>query len=501
MADADRIAAALNYQQKLDDALAPVTANTRLMRQGENSRSQLAAALANQPPAEPSWTQKALPMEGRDTFLPYHHTLPGSVMDQRTYAVPGAIAGMANAISAPSRAYQGGYDVDENGNITPKFNAPEEAANVAMNVMGGGFGASRAAGGAPSGALGMFIGKSAKNWDAAAEARALQMEANKIDPKLIRSETGVSKGPEGKLRQEIPDNNATFSGAGYPIPTERDKLINVLKHDILFENYPQLKNINIEREFSENTRGSWNPEEKIITAGGGTNQTESQAKSTILHELQHAIQDIEGFAKGANPEIMGGVLRQQEREEIKPYLSKNAEWNRNLQMLGQASRSLYLHKLKDLSVADNIKPRSIFSLNDWYKYGNEIRGELGKMPTRPGFQRDEWLRRAAQSINKSVLKENPYWDQLLNTPKEESLRVYNKANRNLSKNQESARAYNEVVGKFKKFYDMPKEEQYRHVAGEAEARLTQDRMNLTAEERKAIHPEYDVPINQLIIRQ
>ena len=114
MAESDRIAAALRYQQQMSEAL---------------------------------------PMEGRATFLPFKDTLPGSVMNKREWALPGIVAGALNAITAPRRAMQGGYEADEAGNITPTFNAPEEAINVATNVMGGGM----AIGKAPAGSLGMNV--------------------------------------------------------------------------------------------------------------------------------------------------------------------------------------------------------------------------------------------------------------------------------------------------------------------------------------------------------
>jgi hypothetical protein len=101
------------------------------------------------------WYEQALPMEGRATFLPFQDTLPGSVMNTRSWALPGIIAGAVNAVTAPGRAYSGS---------DPTFNPEEEAANFAMNVMGGGMGASRAAP-APAGSLGMFIGKNAKTWE------------------------------------------------------------------------------------------------------------------------------------------------------------------------------------------------------------------------------------------------------------------------------------------------------------------------------------------------
>ena len=93
------------------------------------------------------WYEQALSMEGRAAFLPFQDTLPGSVMNQRSFALPGIIAGAANAITAPGRAYSGS---------DPMFDPQEEAANFAMNVMGGGMGASRAAP-APAGSLGMNV--------------------------------------------------------------------------------------------------------------------------------------------------------------------------------------------------------------------------------------------------------------------------------------------------------------------------------------------------------
>ena len=91
------------------------------------------------------WYEQALPMEGRAAFLPYQDTLPGSVMNQRSFALPGIIAGAANAITAPGRAYSGS---------DPMFDPQEEAANFALNMLGGGMGASRAAP-PPAGSLGM----------------------------------------------------------------------------------------------------------------------------------------------------------------------------------------------------------------------------------------------------------------------------------------------------------------------------------------------------------
>ena len=94
---------------------------------------------------EPDWSAKGLPMKGRSTFLPFQDTMPGSVMNQRSWALQAPIAGAINMLTAPGRAATGS---------DPTFNPEEEAANFALNVMGGGMGASRAAP-PPAGSLGM----------------------------------------------------------------------------------------------------------------------------------------------------------------------------------------------------------------------------------------------------------------------------------------------------------------------------------------------------------
>jgi ribosomal protein S18 acetylase RimI-like enzyme len=81
------------------------------------------------------WYARALPMEGRATFLPFRDTMPGSVFNQRELAVPGLLAEAANAITAPARSLLG---------TDPEFSAGKEGVNMAMNVMGGGVGTSKA---------------------------------------------------------------------------------------------------------------------------------------------------------------------------------------------------------------------------------------------------------------------------------------------------------------------------------------------------------------------
>lgn len=81
------------------------------------------------------WYARALPMEGRATFLPFRDTMPGSVFNKREIALPGLLAEAVNAFTAPSRSLLG---------TDPTFDPAKEGVNMAMNVMGGGVGTSKA---------------------------------------------------------------------------------------------------------------------------------------------------------------------------------------------------------------------------------------------------------------------------------------------------------------------------------------------------------------------
>ena len=81
------------------------------------------------------WYARALPMEGRATFLPFRDTMEGSVFNKREVALPGLLAEAVNAFTAPGRSLLG---------TDPEFSAGKEGVNMAMNVMGGGLGTSKA---------------------------------------------------------------------------------------------------------------------------------------------------------------------------------------------------------------------------------------------------------------------------------------------------------------------------------------------------------------------
>jgi len=81
---------------------------------------------------------------------------------------------------------------------------------------------------------------------------------------------------------------------------EGKTLSDVLEHPELFKAYPQLKDIKIFLEYGPRTKGQLHGQftktSIIVTA-----PTINEAKSTLLHEIQHAVQEIEGFGRGGSP--------------------------------------------------------------------------------------------------------------------------------------------------------------------------------------------------------
>src|SRR3990167_4421907 len=76
------------------------------------------------------------------------------------------------------------------------------------------------------------------------------------------------------------------------------RLGEVFEHAGLYKKYPQLKQLRVEFNPMETAQGTFNP--KTFTLSIDPRMKPAQIRSTLLHEVQHVIQEIEGFAKGGN---------------------------------------------------------------------------------------------------------------------------------------------------------------------------------------------------------
>lgn len=90
-------------------------------------------------------------------------------------------------------------------------------------------------------------------------------------------------------------------------------LADYINHPELFANYPQLRDVRLEfRPMPGNTRGEFDGDTVTL------NETLlTEPEDVLIHEIQHAIQRAEGFARGASPEYW--QARQQGENRIGTY--------------------------------------------------------------------------------------------------------------------------------------------------------------------------------------
>lgn len=186
-----------------------------------------------------------------------------------------------------------------------------------------------------------YAGRNAENADLDALHEAERYEMQGVDAETIRQKTGWFRGADGKWRWEIDDSgtetdtkwnflrnpdakryNELFEKAYlYDTATAEDLnelqildknlkgvrksplyLDEIVKHDKLFEAYPTLRDVKVRFEANTgNKEGSYHPEENEFVLRTGLKLEPEKLKNTLIHEIQHAIQKQEGFARGANP--------------------------------------------------------------------------------------------------------------------------------------------------------------------------------------------------------
>ncbi len=193
----------------------------------------------------------------------------------------------------------------------------------------------------------MFLGPMARTANKTALTQAEKMAAGGANRDEIWNKTGWFQGPDSKWRFEISDANSKFneSAATAAMPSRiklaesyfeqqgvspikfmtgqykdldnaalsyadarlaelrsqaaTQPLSQVLSHDSLYAAYPHLKEIPVAKENLGGIGGSYN--QGRITYGNAPLGSQFDNRSVLSHELQHAVQDAEGFARGGAP--------------------------------------------------------------------------------------------------------------------------------------------------------------------------------------------------------
>ncbi len=192
---------------------------------------------------------------------------------------------------------------------------------------------------AEAGAAGIFGGKLAKTADLRALQEAEQMRMAGKHPADVWNDTGWMRSPmDSKWRFEIPDNKmALRTMPAVEGNTARGKVSTLVSHPELAKAYPEIQ-----------SQGMWIAKDsRSPTGSGGYNPIHDDLKGFLqpyseinapnmsvgrsvgAHELQHAVQDIEGFTFGGNPSQYAHILEQEGRKAGHGYdhseLAKKAD--------------------------------------------------------------------------------------------------------------------------------------------------------------------------------
>ena len=187
---------------------------------------------------------------------------------------------------------------------TPLINFTDEDIDRAMNI-------------ALSAGPGTIAGvKSISNLSGAAKNEALSnlghaqvLEAAGEHPDAVTKETGFFRGTDSRWRYEIDDSKSVFNrqwpetvGKGNNWNESKEAwLKDILDHPELYKTYPDLKTVKVIHDPTYSAGSAEFNGSNTITMGPKA----SSNQGILMHEIQHVIQDTEGFAAGGAPGMPG----------------------------------------------------------------------------------------------------------------------------------------------------------------------------------------------------
>ncbi len=253
---------------------------------------------------------------------------------------------------------------------------------------------------------------------------------------------------DGKLRYEFSDEEAGIEMEavdGFDAFSEgkRVALDKILHHPELYENYPQLSTLPIfvdPKLAGTTTKGIFYGLGKGIAINPDIIYLGSDMLSTVLHEVQHAVQRVEGFVPGANSKyLIDPRLKPAEEEAQKTYDSTLSKFE-----YGAAVKSLPTH-IREKWAAFTSRPKP----EGWNTEANEV----------------------------SFLR-GPFADEVTDRNVKEQIKNYKWADKQRKETKDALRKAETEAFKL-----------YIRDYGEAEARNTEYRRKMTKAQRDAERPE------------
>lgn len=146
-----------------------------------------------------------------------------------------------------------------------------------------------------------YAGRNANGANLESLREAQEMLSAGADMESIRKATGWHQFADGKWRFEIDDSRMQLRTDAADIPnyTTLGELVDAPE---LFEAYPDMADLSVTfHTLEDGQNGGYSRKFDSIELSRGLKNRPEALLSSLIHEVQHAIQNREGFASGANP--------------------------------------------------------------------------------------------------------------------------------------------------------------------------------------------------------
>lgn len=338
----------------------------------------------------------------------------------------------------------------------------------------------------------MVVGEiGARSLDAAEEATtrmdnlavAQDMENAGKDALTIKAATGWERGADDKWRYEIPDfrlsnklNAIINDNSWYEEYPNRLTLKDITySKDIELMNnvYPELQDykITLTKDPNNGEIASIDFRNKRITICVAYDK--NLIREAFVHELQHFVQEKEGFAVGTNPTYFKRGRVKKENQALYTEEEKlEKEWE-------EINNELYKIENRKKEIIEQVLPRPTTSFADY----DFLFGELTKAETesdieiafkRAAYYNLQYEEGVIKKVTDAILKFHKENDSVINELNKKKKSAFN------AKTEISDKIMNNLTSR-------PNDEDidnYRRTAGEVEARTAATRRNLSPEERR-----------------
>lgn len=220
--------------------------------------------------------------------------------------------------------------------------------------------------------------------------QALRLASQKVDNESIRKQTHWFQDKNGDWKFEFSDKDMQLKK--FLHENSKYKLGDILEHSVLFELYPELRDYSIKTENMQ-SNGSHVAKRKTIYINNNLLGSNKNIEKTLIHEIQHAIQNIEHFEGGGSTRTSKlayyNKLGEIEATDVSNRFETEKYQKKDVSLISpESSKENPKHKnlndyLKNRGIIDKIKDKAYNTVKEFFnnesrKYDESFEENIGQ---------------------------------------------------------------------------------------------------------------------------